>query len=560
LKTMSQTQPTSPRLAAATGVCGALHRAYRDRRLYPPEHPTAGESVADFFTTVDQYLQEHGPLRLGVLEDALVMEGTAVYHREDSRDNLAFMMFRDGIRSLVLYPGCETDELERIVDCLANADNLASMDHNLVTALWEGDIAHLDYQVVDPFMGAGSVREGLVDALRETVLRRLEMVETQSLARPDITAGKMRRVGIRYYDDDALHLTPEETERGEREVAGLASGVQDYTEVLLEIAGKVPITSSSDAVIQSLGAVVGMYLEEGNIDGALFVLDHLGALEMQRWVPGGSVGFVAESSVTAAKLLDLLDSRLEQPGRAEKVTRLLLLVRRWITPALLEILAGSSDRSVRKMVLDLLGDEHSVPWRDLEPLLHDQRWYVVRNAVHLAADMGHEEMTDHTARLLAHPDMRVRRETVRALGRLNGQATVKGLGRALSDSDPSVRILAANALGRKGGAEQRTMLRARIEDRAFFSLSAEEIEAFLGAYAELAQDKALTMLERMWKKGLFSSKPMTVRVAAVLALGRIRASAAQTLLQSAAKSDDPHIKRAAIEGLQRRAGVRSEDS
>jgi HEAT repeat protein len=201
-----------------------------------------------------------------------------------------------------------------------------------------------------------------------------------------------------------------------------------------------------------------------------------------------------------------------------------------------------------------------VPWRDLEPLLRDERWYVVRNAVHLAAEMGHEEVAEHAARLMGHGDVRVRRETVRAMGRLAGTSTVRVLAQALSDSDASVRTLAANALGRKGGPEQKAQLFARIEDRNFPSLASEEMEAILGAYAELAQDKAVPLLMRLWKKNLFSAKPSTVRIAAVLALARIRGAAATSALQAAAKSDEQIIKRAGAEALQRRAGGLSEES
>ena len=106
---------------------------------------------------------------------------------------------------------------------------------------------------------------------------------------------------------------------------------------------------------------------------------------------------------------------------------------------------------------------------------------------------------------------------VRALGRLNSATTRRGLRQALSDQDPSVRTLAAHALSRKGGSEEdRTLLLAHIKDRTFASLSPEEMEAFLGAYAELAQERAVPLLEKSWKKSLFSAKPLTLRVAAVL--------------------------------------------
>jgi hypothetical protein len=557
---MTQTQAMTPQQAAAHAVCNALHRSCRDTRLYPPGHPSAHESVGDLEATVDQYLKQFGALVLGVWESELVVDGAPVFGRDTGRDNLAFLMFRDGLRSLVIRRGVERGELERLVDALAHADDLASIEHDLVTVLWERELDHIDYQVVDPFQGIGTLREGMVDALRETVVRRLDVVQTNKLAAPDLYNAKVRRVTARYYSDQVLKLTPEEVERAEREVAGLGDVLKDYSEVVLEVAAKLPVTASSDAVMQSLAAVVGAYLDRDDVDGALFILDRLSDLEVQRWCPGGSVGFVAETGISTDHIWKMLEAlRQAPPDRVERIDRLLLMVRKWITPPLLEILTGTNDRAIRKIVLELLGDEAAVPWRDLEHLLGDERWYVVRNAVHLAAEMGHEELAEHASHLMSHRDVRVRRETVRAMGRLASTSTVRVLAQALSDTDASVRTLAANALGRKGGPEQKAQLLARIEDRNFPSLASEEMEAFLAAYAELAQDKALPLLMRLWKKNLFSAKPSTVRIAAVLALGRVRSAAAMSALKTAARSDEQLIRRAAAEALQRRAGGRSEE-
>ncbi len=520
---MTQFEAASSQGAAANGVCSLLHRAYRDRRLYPPGHPTARESMEAFAAALNQYTDQWGTLALEVREDVLALEEEPVYAREASRDNLAFLMFRDGLRSLSLLPACEIGELDVLVDCLAHADDLASMEHDLATALWEWDLDHVVYQVVDPFLGGSSVREGLVDALRETVTQRAEMVRERAVSEGDLPEARMRRIRARHYEEADLHLTQQEIDRGERAVESLSRVNRDYAEVLLEVAGKILIESSSDVMVQSLAAVVGAFLDEEDLDGATFVLDQLGTLEAQRWCPGGTVGFVAGDAVTADRLRGLLQEvRQGDPERFAQAERFLLRVRRWITPSLLEILTEAGDRNVRKTVLEILGEQNAVPWPDLEPLLNDARWYVVRNAVQLAAQMGHEEMADHAGRLLAHTDVRVRRETVRAFGRLNSQGALRGLTQALSDQDPSVRVLAANAVGRKGRSEQRTLLLARIEDRTFASLSPEEMEAFLGAYAELAQEGAIPLLGRFWKKSILSTKPLPLRVAAVLALGHVR--------------------------------------
>jgi HEAT repeats len=545
---MPPSTATSPRNVSAARVCSSFHKAYRELRLYPAGHPTARESLEALTAIVTQHLQEWGPLTLRVQENSLVSDGEVVYLQEASRDNLAFLMFRDGIRSLSLQPGCAIEEMEALVDCLSHADDLASIEHDLVTALWEHDFDHVDYEVVDLFSGDGELREGMVDALRETVLRRLEMVQAPGVSAGDLARVEMRSVKPKGFDSAGLELTPEEITRGEQAIEDLSTVLPDYAEVLLEIASKVSITASSDVLIQSLAAVVAALLDGDDLDGATFLLGRIEELEAQRWCPAGTVGFVAGNAVTADHVRRLLQGIGQvHADRNEEPLSFLRSVRRWITPSLLAILTETADRGVRKTVLDILGGEGAVPWQDLEPLLRDSRWYVVRNAVHLAAGIGNDGLIDHAPRLLAHPDVRVRREIVRSLGRLGGRAAVSALARAVADADSSVRTLAAGAVGRRGGSEQEALLLARIQERTFTSLSGEEMEAFLGAYAELAQARAVPLLGRSWKKNLLSSRPMAFRVAAVLALGRIRAPAARAALEAAAKSAEPQIRRAATD-------------
>jgi HEAT repeat protein len=538
----------SPQHASAAKVCGSLHRAYRELRLYPPGHPTARDSLEDLTSALGEYLEQWGPLVLKITQDALTVDEEVVYQHETSRDNLAFLFFRDGIRSLSVVPGCGAEELEALVDCVAHADDLASQEQDLVTALWERDLSHVDYQTVDPFLGGGVLQEGAVDALRETVHRRLEIAQAPGVSAADLARVDMRAIKPKPFDSSILRLTEEEMERGDRAIDDLASVLPDYGEVLLEIAGKVFITAASDVLIQSMAAVVAAYLDDDDLGAAALVLERLGQLEAQRWCPAGSVGFVVREAITAAHVRHLLPGGGQAPSdRSRGEQDFLKSVRRWITPSLLEILTETGDRSVRKTVLDILGGENAVPWEDVEPLLRDPRWYVVRNAVHLAAGIGHDELIDHAPRLLAHPDVRVRREMVRALGRIGGRKAMTAVAKALADGDPSVRILAASAVGRRGGSEQAGLLLARIQDRTFISLSREEIEAFMGAYAELAQERAVPLLARSFKRSVMVSRPPALRVAAVLALGRVRGPAAHAALQAAAKSGDPQVRRAAAD-------------
>jgi len=519
-------------------------------RFYPPDHPTARQSVEGLVSAAALYLDKWGDLTLDVTEDELVFRGESVYSHEASRDNLAFLMFRDGVRELTLHPGIESIEVEALVDCLAHADDLVEMDHDLATALWERDFVHVDYRVADPFLGGEVLREGMIDALRETVLRRLEDSEVSRAPDRGLAPEELRDVEPVRIDSQFFQLTRQEIESGERAVEGLSAVLQDFAEVLLEIAGSAPITAIDDPLAQSLMAVVEAYLDNGDIEGVSLFIERVESMEAQGSCPSGFVGLILQSAVTADHLRRLL--RDLGQAHADEIRRLesfLTSLKPWIFPPLLEILAEADDRVVRKSILSVLGDD-GVPWRDIEPFLTDSRWYVVRNAVQLAAAARHVELTEHIQRLLGHGDVRVRREVLRALERFGGQAAVTSYAKALSDPESSVRTLAARAIGREGGSEQEGLLLAHMNDRSFALLPAEEVEAFLGSYAELAQERAVALLDRSWKKRLLSGRPLAFRVAAVLALGRVRGQSARTALVAASRSGEAQIKRAAMQALQ----------
>jgi hypothetical protein len=553
---MPQGSSISPHLAAAGSVCGSLHRAYRDWRLYPPTHPMALQSIEGLTVTIARYVDEWGTLTFEVQENALLVEGEPVYQHETSRDNLAFLLFRDGVRTLSLNPDMVMEEIEALVDCLAHADDLADMEHDLVTALWERDLGHIDYQVVDPFLAGEVLGEGMVDTLREAVLQRLDAAApsiSPTAAQVQTALGRVEPIHI---EASGLKLTPQEIGRGEQAIEGLSSVLQDFAEVLLEISGSAPITAADDVLLQSLTAAVTAFLDVDDIDGASLLLGRLEQMETQGRCPTGTVGLVAAGAITAEHLRSLLRESGQVSADSDRPAESFLKwLRPWIVPPLLEILAETDDRAVRRTVLGVLGGEGGVPWPELEPFLRDARWYVVRNAVQLAAAAGHRQLIGHAPRLLRHPEVQVRREVVRALERFGGQAASSSLTQALTDPDSSVRTLAARAVGRETGPETERVLLAHIESREFPSLSEEEVEAFFSAYAESAQERATPLLDRSWRKRLFAPRPLSFRIAAVLALGRIRGPAGRAALDIASRSGEPQIKRAAAQAVHDRSSA-----
>jgi len=224
-------------------------------------------------------------------------------------------------------------------------------------------------------------------------------------------------------------------------------------------------------------------------------------------------------------------------------------MRDWILPQLLEMLVDSSDKAVRKITLGVLDMKGGVPVEQLWPLMEDPRWYVVRNAVALATGSENPHLLEHLEPLLRHPDARVRREVIRSADTVSGTRPAALFARALNDEDSPVRVLAAHGLGRHGSRVQVTALEALVEARDFAARPAEEISAVLRAYATLGGDATVEMLDKIWRRKIFGTRPMPVRLGAVQALGAVQTPATRQALAQAAKCGESQVQRMANRAL-----------
>ncbi len=553
-------------------ICGRLHQAYRGLRLYPSDHPTARHTLTDFFEVLTPHLEEYGPIVLRVTEDELLFEDEGVYTHAEPRGSLAFLLFRDGMRFLTLHPGIDERETEAFVDCVAHADQLAAIEYDLLTALWEQDLQHIEYEVVDPFLGAGGeeLRDTALNDLRETVVRRLSELSPgvgggggSAAWDSGGSGGSGESDGVRgeALTAESAALTQADLDRSEWAVEGLADTLGDFCVVLLEIGGIPSGDPKADATLAgSLALVVERYLDELNVDGLELVVDRVAALEAGGRRPPEFAAQVFGNVATTDRLARLIALVGQSPlGQGDRAEALLGKMRDWILPTLLEMLAESSDKSVRKTALVLLDSEGGVPLVHLWPLMEDSRWYVVRNAVGLATRSGDPALPDHLEPLLKHPDARVRREVIRSLDTTDSQRSAGLLARALADSDVSVRVLAAHALSRHGSRSHVGAVRAQIESRDFQTRPSEEIAAFLAAYAVLGADATLEMLNKLWRRRLLGTKPLPLRLGAIQALGLVGSPSAREALEQAAKSGEAQIRRAAARALaESRARTRGE--
>ena len=124
----------------------------------------------------------------------------------------------------------------------------------------------------------------------------------------------------------------------------------------------------------------------------------------------------------------------------------------------LDRLLMEPDQGNRKVLLSLAFrfDADAIP--AIRGRLDEPHWYFVRNLCLILGRIGDPSVVPDLVRLLAHRDLRVRKEAILALGQLRAPESVPFLGKILfhesllqSSREEALRIDAANAIFRCGG-------------------------------------------------------------------------------------------------------------
>ena len=135
--------------AASAGlVIQTLAKAHRGFSMYLPNNPLHEKFFEEFCRRTEEHLEEFGALRLDLTHDSMHCGGETIYTNDELRDNLAFRMYADGMRTLRLESGIEPAELRALVEILGSPATEDDED-DIVTRLWSSDLPHLTYVLAE---------------------------------------------------------------------------------------------------------------------------------------------------------------------------------------------------------------------------------------------------------------------------------------------------------------------------------------------------------------------------------------------------------------------------
>ena len=148
-------EPSFP-IVYVTDLLKAFVKAVRATQMYLPNNPMharALDAVKEAFAAVWQHTDE---LILQVVETHLDWEGRVVLDEgERTSDNVAWLLYKDGIRELTILKGFEHEELAVLFDLLQRVRKATDDDDDLLTLMWEREFVTLQYRYVDLTQDSG---------------------------------------------------------------------------------------------------------------------------------------------------------------------------------------------------------------------------------------------------------------------------------------------------------------------------------------------------------------------------------------------------------------------
>ncbi len=133
-----------------------LVKGLRAIQLYLPNNPIYQKAVENVRVAFGPVWEEYTELEIRVTESDLMWEGISVYSQPSKSESVAWVLFKDGVRSLALEQGVEEEEIVGLLEVIKQAQNLPKdAADDLLTLLWEQDFQKVRYTAVE--LGAEGV-------------------------------------------------------------------------------------------------------------------------------------------------------------------------------------------------------------------------------------------------------------------------------------------------------------------------------------------------------------------------------------------------------------------
>jgi len=552
-------RPTEGEVRAASVVTASLFAALRNTALYPEDHVMVRKFLSEVQARLEEFLARHGPMRIDIDRERLLYRGEPVLEGSSQGDDLAFLLYRDGVKWIEFHRGVESAEIAALFRILNRHRAVRDeREGDVVTALWAAGLPHMRYEATDdllmdaPLLDFSRLNEhvqGDEGTVRGTATGPPDPVAEPSVSAQAAAAGPRRA--------DVWTLSPAE----KRALAAMVRGEEDREDredtldVLLIILDEQDGPEDFGAILDFLREEFRDTLEQGEFPCGLNLLERLHSMRRQcricrQWALPLIDGFLQE--ISGPDCIGILREAVPRFDRTDRVRlqSLASLLRR-LSPEAVTTLGPMLLHAPPAFQDDLAAVIKALSARDIRPLealLTRPENDLVQRMACILGRMDGDGPRRLLVRMLCHDSARVRRQALRSLENM-GSLSASDIAPLLSDQDDVVRIQALNCLLRRGRKDEaEAALLCHLQGKCQFSLDRRHVLMCYRALGRCGSSRCVFFLQevlmgRDWKSFL-GRGPSVHREGAAVALSLLGTPQARQVLQTAARSFFPDVRRA----------------
>ena len=554
-----------------------LGKALRAQQLYLPNNPVYQKAIELLRGAFRAAWEATDDLVLDVHEADLKWEGHVVYSNATRSDSLAWVLFKDGVRSVTLLTGVEDEEIVGFLDVVHRARMLQAEDNDdLLTLLWEKDFQRIQYQFQEmvgehggptlpsardleaPKTEALFVRQGVQSDVGEEAAEEGEPGEATEGGE---AAGGRRKGIVRAEDfDTTLYFLDEKEIEWIRQAVGdeylqdLRRNVLAMLCDVLELQTYATVRTELISIVESflpylLGAsdftAVAYVLRESRsliLRARELQPDHREALER--------LPLRLSEEQALSQLLQSLDEAAALPS-AEELGELFGELHAEALPTLFAWLSKLTNERVREVVEHAVLRLAAANAPTVTAALQARDANAVIAAARVAGRLKLAPTVGALGQVLGHAEPLARAAAVQALSDIASPAALQALERGLEDADREVRIASARVIGTHKSKSALPKITAVVQGRSVRERDLTEKMVFFEAYGAMVGDAGVEILDGILNSGGFLKRkddPQT-RACAAMALGRIASEAARASLGKAASDKEPLVRNAVNRAL-----------
>jgi hypothetical protein len=486
-------------------------KAFRLCRFYPASHPSVQQALAALSSALPD-LANVGTLELRITPTGFSLGTMALGARSPQLQELASLLYAQGHRGLVIEPGVTADEIAALIRVAGGAGGRTSQSLGVQTVPRQLPHIHLEQSARRSAaapqrrsQSAAVLAEGPALAHRSTGEFRPDALP------PEIEASRLLAQLEQALDQEAP-----------RRLARLG-------EVATLLADQRQFAPFARCVLVLAKALRGERTEE------------VTAAASKAWD-------ACVTSVSIAALVSRLGDSRASPDERDLAVQALGAVGAKAVPLVCDAFLASANEEEREVLLAVV----RLAGEDAGPVVAsriqgNERPETARALALLLGAAGGPPVHERLSDFARHRDSSVRRAAVAGLARLGLPESMRLVAGALRDGDPEVRAEAAHGIELYGDHSATPIMLARLKDET----DARVVVPLVRAFGGLREVRAVPALIELAKgvSGVFQRHPISVRAAAIAALGAIGTPEARATLEQYRHDRVAELREAAAAAL-----------